>query len=289
MLYTLAALLLFNFASGARASIFGDDDRVDFYQIKNEQIREMSKSAPALIPLNFMEKLPSGDFKLKGKSLQDTFNFCPDAKFSTQPLNANCSSALIGKDILLTAGHCLGDTLDQAKANLDAYYVVFDYSTSKPGAKPSIISKENVFKLNELMHFDFDLTMRKTAVDLAVIKLDRAPKRRPLLMDFAYDHPEGDEVVILGYPLGLPQKLASNGRIERTSKVPNSFRHDLDTFSVNSGSPVFNKNGHIVGVHVRGTGSNFLNSGRSCVEWDTGIRGSDYGEANTLAPLKGKF
>lgn len=90
------------------------------------------------------------------------------------------------------------------------------------------------------------------------------------------------------YPLGLPMKIASNGEVISLNPEMTSFRHNLDTFSVNSGSPVFSDGDKsIIGVHVRGTG------GRSqyepCMLWSVGTEGKDYGAANTLDSISKYF
>ena len=65
-----------------------------------------------------------------------------------------------------------------------------------------------------------------------------------------------DGVTVVGYPMGLPVKIAANGQVR--SLESSFFVANLDTYGGNSGSPVFNTlalvNGHLVveGILVRG-------------------------------------
>ena len=276
------ALLTLFFALSSNASIWGSDDRVDMFEVQDPKILELSKSVAALIPKERMERLANGDYLLKGDSLEKAWGFCPESKFASQPFIANCSASLIDEDKILTAGHCLN--MPKGK---DSYYVVFGYELNRSSQEEIKLPKEDVFVFAETIYYNFDLSMSETAIDLAVLRLDRPAKRKPLKMDIDFRPNNGDEVFVLGFPLGLPLKLAPNGYVWNEGSMPNSFRHDLDTFSVNSGSPVFDRaSSKLIGVHVRGTGNNFKYYGRQCREWFRASRArGDYGEANLLTPL----
>lgn len=278
---------LFFFSTVSYASIFGVDDRVDFHEIKEDRIKELSKSLPGLVLKDKVEKLANGDFRLIGKSIKAYFNFCDEANFSSQPFNANCSSTLIDSDKILTAAHCI-DENDKGEFSIHNYYVVFDYKKEYPLQTEYIIPKENVFEIEKKLHFDFDPTMGKSGLDLAVLKLKRKTSRKPIKLNF---NPQvGDDLVVLGYPLGVPQKKAEDGRIGSINNKTNSFRHDLDTFSCNSGSGIINLNTlEVIGVHVRGTGTNYKKYGKTCNDWQIADPEKDFGEANDLKSLKGKF
>lgn len=283
-------LILFIFPLSAWASIFDTDDRTDYFDIKDPQIKELTRSTPSLVRKQQMIKLSSGDYKMVGTPLSESFKFCEDANFASQPHNANCSSALVGKDKILTAAHCVNMGNNDYDMGMEDYYVVFDYKRTSKNMVEYIIPKENVYTIKKEIHYDFDTSMFRTALDLAIFKLDRKVNRPVLKVNTSYEYIQGNEIFVLGYPLGIPLKLTPNGFIDNKKASKNSFRHDLDTFSVNSGSPVFDRETiEIIGVHVRGTGSNFSQVGRQCVDWFVADRSKDYGEANRLESLKGKL
>lgn len=285
----MKCLFLLLLPSIAMASIFDTDDRLDFYEIKDPIIREMTKSTPTLVRKEKMIQLSSGDFKMIGKSLSNTFKFCSDANFASQPHNGNCSSALISKDRILTAAHCIDKSGNYGMSAKD-YYVVFDYKRTDKNMVEYIIPKENVYTIKKEIYRDFDRSMFETAIDLTILKLDRKVNRPILKVNTKYKYVQGNEVFVIGYPLGIPLKLTPNGFINNKKASKNSFKHDLDTFSVNSGSPVFDaETKEIMGVHVRGTGWNYDNYGRECKDWFVAERGKDWGEANTLHVLDGKI
>ena len=91
--------------------------------------------------------------------------------------------------------------------------------------------------------------------------------------------------MMIGYPLGISQKVVEDGKVLSVDKKNVSFKHTLDSFSVNSGSPIFSVDGKQVGVLVRGTGPNLSErEGQSCSDWHVG-GAKDYSEGNDLSRL----
>ena len=264
------------------ALIVDEDNRVDFFSFSDE-IKEVSQASIALIPKKNLKQLANGDYIVVGRTLQNVFNMCLDAKFSFEKVIVNCSASLISNNILLTAAHCI----DQNDKNLDkdSYYAVFDYKRKSDTTEDILIKKENVFLLEKELYHNFDLSF-KTGMDLALYKLNKATMRKPLIVNIE-ELEVGDTISILGYPLGIPMKFADDSLITKINKSENSFRHFLDTFSVNSGSPILNDRLEVIGVHVRGTGWNVHKYGRECSEWMLSNKEKDYSEANYLASIKG--
>src|SRR5690606_14930192 len=137
------------------------------------------------------------------------------------------------------------------------YKIVFDYKRSSiPMQGPHVLEQDQVYSCKEVVYFDFDRTLR--GVDLAIIKLDRpVVGRKPVELDLQPELRPGDPLIMIGYPMGISQKVVENGKVLSVDKKNVSFKHDLDSFSVNSGGPIFSPDGKQVGVLVRGTGPNF--------------------------------
>jgi V8-like Glu-specific endopeptidase len=198
---------------------------------------------------------------------------------------ANCSAALIGEDTILTAAHCI-DPKDGQTFSIENYYIVFDYVNFT--TVDFTISSDNVFEIEKILQYEFDKTLFVTGVDITTLKLKRAVTDRSILeIDFDESYSIGSPLYLFGYPLGSPLKLSSNGEITGHTH-DSSFSHNLDAFSVNSGSPIFNADTHkIIGVHVRGLGSNTSQTEAGCFDW-TKATSEFYDEGNmtTLLPLR---
>ena len=257
----------------AYAGIFGHDDRVESRSsVVSAMLRELSFSVPAIVELKTLT--PEGEhFLPKGIPLL-SIGFCPEARFSDQQYVARCSSSLIGDDLVLTAGHCVDDDI---KKWCSEYAVVFDYVSGE-----RLIRNENVYHCKEVLYRKFIGAFDE---DLAVIRLTRKVNGREKIRLAGKLPAIGEKLSMIGCPLGISQKVADDGEVTQFGPSKYTFRHDVDTFSSNSGGPVFNSLGEQVGVLVRGTGENQdAVEGRSCFDW--GIeKENGFSEANTLLHL----
>lgn len=269
----LALLLL---SSSAIAGISGIDDRQESRGSGVPALlRELSLSVPAIVEKKMLIK--SGDHFLPQGYPMQKMNFCKEARFSEQQYLARCSSSLIGDDLILTAGHCIDDDV---KKWCKEYAVVFDYAK---GVGDENIRKENVFGCKEVTYRKFEGAFDE---DLALIKLDRKVTGREHIILSTSAPQVGDPLTMIGYPLGISQKIVDDGSVTQLGPDKYSFRHKLDTFSSNSGGPLFNIKGEQVGVLVRGTGPNQMDvPGKTCLDWHID-KDSDYAEANTLLHLQ---
>lgn len=261
------------------ASIFGKDDRLDISQVKDQKILNIAKSIPAIVRKKHIKPLNETHYKIEGLSYIDDLNFCEDEKFvKKQTLVANCSAFLVGDDVVGTAAHCFSHGNEM---RTEDYVVVFDYKADKFGNSPTEIAKENVFEIEKIIKQEFEWVTYK---DYALIKLKRKTDRKPLPLNLGQRVEVGTPLFIVGYPLGLPQKYQPDGEVLSVDHKINSFRHHLDTYSVNSGSAIFNaETNEIVGIHVRGTGFNYVrDKEKNCNRWQVGDPKKDWGEANFI-------
>lgn len=262
------------FSTSLLASIFDTDDRVDT-RFSSAESQELARSVPALVHKRNVERLPDQRYKLNGIPLKN-LGICSDEAFAEESIIANCSASFIGGDKILTAGHCI----DSDYHRCENYNVVFDYVKGQDTFDPS-----QVYRCKRVLFHQFDETLQ--GIDLAIIQLDRKVKdREPIELNLNQHLKINDPLTLIGYPLGITQKVVENGRVTSLDKKNVSFHHDLDSFSVNSGSPIFSKEGKQVGVMVRGTGGNLVTSQeRSCTSWHMD-EGNGFSAGNDLSPLK---
>lgn len=267
--------LFFTMSVSSLAGIFGQDDRIESYLEGSASEIELARSTPAFFRTSMMKKLSNGDYVTKGWST----NFCPGVRFRGQPQVANCSASLIAPDIVLTAAHCIDEQMGLA---CDDFKIVFDYAM---GEEISTLAGEKVYDCKEVLYYNFDLTLRSH--DIAIVRLDRkVTDREPI--ELALRKPvKGEALSLIGYPLGMPQKIAANGEVLSVDVANVSFDNNLDTFSCNSGGPILDSEGLQIGVLVRGTGTNTsIDSERNCEYWTQSEDGYDFVQGNSLFHLK---
>ncbi len=260
------------FVPHAFADILGPtDDRASIAE-QSVEIQRLASSAPALIQNFRLQRKDDERTILSGVPLIEKINMCKEERFSEESITANCSASLIAPDLVLTAAHCLYGEDYQCSS----YSVVFDYHGKE-------VLNKNIYKCHEVKFFSFDL--RNAGIDLAIIKLDRVVNgRKPVKLSTQLE--KGEELFMIGYPLGISQKITTNGIVKTISKDLYSFRHNLDSFSVNSGGPIFNNRHEQVGVLVRGTGSNLvMNEAANCYNWGNEPEEKGFSEGNLVFPI----
>ena len=231
-------------ASGA--VVYGDDDRTDWYASDDEALKALTSNAiVALVrPFNIDTSNPAG-FTPVGDTLGDRRDLCDGERFTEQPTMAFCSGTLIDDDLVLTAGHCVDDAADCENTRF-----VFDYYFAEAGELEPITA-EDVYSCGQIV-----ARRLQDGLDYAVVQLDRPVEgdRIPAPVR-AGDEPLaiGDALTVIGFGSGLPAKIDAGGAVTdpRADRL-DYFGGTPDTFGGNSGSGVFNANGEVVGILVRG-------------------------------------
>ncbi len=276
-------LALFILSLNIHAGIYNTDDRHEIADAPTE-VQDISKSIAAVIPKNRVQKLENGNFKLSGLSYVDNYKFCKDEQFvQTQSLIANCSASLVGSNKIATAAHCFDD---YPGSTINDYYIVFDYVYEQGRSGDIILPKNSVYEIKGALQYIFDFPNDK---DVALLELTEKVRGRTPLKVSKERVVINEEIYMLGFPLGLPMKYHDNGFVTSLTtglSGESSFTHNLDTFSVNSGSSIFSsKTNEIVGILVRGIGDNYtLDKKRQCNIWGNGD--DHVGEANYIDLLQ---
>lgn len=241
--------------------IYGKDDRVEVDQAQANHIK-MSKSTAAMVTA-YDISLQTDDsnneyYQLKEETLRASFNVCEDQRFANQPSAANCSGFLVGKNLLVTAGHCVNSEYDCA----DNVWV-FDYKmNSETNQANTKIATNNVYKCKQIINYQYAYGIDN---DYALIELDREVEGREVLkLRTEGAIAEGEEIVVIGHPSGLPTKVAGGAKV-RSIEPKEYFTANLDTFGGNSGSAVFNAETDLVeGILVRGEQDYEFDMERGC-------------------------
>lgn len=265
------------YASGETPTvIYGDDDRLDLYAVKNAHQNELADSTAALVKGDQLT-LNGSVYDIDADTLGASMGLCEKERFFTQPNAAFCSGSLVGDDLLITAGHCITGPSDCERTKF-----LFNYSITKEGEFPTTANIANVVGCKEIVarHLEND------GADYAVIRLDRKiSNHKPLRINRADSLKSGDSIGVIGHPSGLPTKVAFGDSVVRDVSTPGYFLASLDTYGGNSGSAVFNaKSGLVEGILVRGERDFISENGcrvsNQCPA--TGCRGEDVTKISAL-------
>lgn len=252
----LVFTLLFSFSLFAQNRvIYGSDSRVDVYESKDVLFNTLSRSTVALMKIGkSLIPTENGDYTLHGKKFGKAMGLCKEERFFHQPSFGFCSGTLIGPDLILTAGHCINSIRDCEETAF-----VFDFKMNSKNEFSKVAKKDNVYRCKKIISVD-----PGGDKDHAVIQLRRMVKKRiPLSMRKEGEIKQGDKLIVIGHPSGIPTKIADG--YTRYSPHRDYFMTNLDTYGGNSGSAVFNyKTGMIEGILVRGARDFIRAPGKSC-------------------------
>lgn len=236
-------IILFIFSISVIANnkvIYGKDNRTDYFNLSAQQ--KLLADATAVLINNIRLRKKKDHYQLSKKTLKD-YGVCSDGRFINQPIAGSCTGFLIAPDLLATAGHCI-----QTIGDCKTHRWLFNYKAVQKEFNFKI-SNEDVYHCVEVVKRGFS---HKDGIDYTVVRLER-PKldASPLKMRTQGKLNKDAKLFTIGYPTGLPVKLASYGIIRKINN--HNFITNLDTFAGNSGSPVLNKDTlEVEGILIRG-------------------------------------
>jgi V8-like Glu-specific endopeptidase len=294
MRQTLQYLSVFYFLSIASAQaltnprvIYGEDSRRDYFEVAKESSwLSIGDSSVALVDPRSIRRTDAGVLQIFGGTFSQSENLCPGEKFESQPVVAFCSGVLIAPDLVLTAGHCLGN-LAMCRLTHFVFNAAVLSADKATASGPIDLADSDVYNCEDIVHTQEGHSSEDVA-DFAIARLDR-PVKAHIPANFESDQStltKGMSLRAVGYPSGLPMKFVE-GKVRSNDLSKSFFVTNLDTFHRNSGSPVFDaETGRLQGVVVDGeddfekTGS--CNRVRHCSE--DGCRGESVTRMAAILP-----
>lgn len=254
-------------------TIYGQDNRLDYY----EAPADMKVLADSVVSLWQSKHVSVSGEKasLAHANFGEAMDLCPSERFREQPLGAFCSGALVGEDLIMTAGHCIMDEAQCADTKF-----VFGYAVKQSGGKAvTTLPAGEVYGCKKIIKRDLDKKpsgffgtaiavlaniTNRMGPDYALIQLDRKVEgHRPLPINRGSEPGKGTPLVTIGHPVGLPLKVAGSATV-RNDSPKSYFITDIDAFGGNSGGPVFNAETKLIeGILVLG-GQDFVKSPAGC-------------------------
>jgi hypothetical protein len=145
-----------------------------------------------------------------------------------------CSGFRVGSSRIATAGHCI-----RTQADCEDTAFVFGFYRTAAQAKPEKgIPPGNVYNCKRVVGGNEN----RDGADWRVVEVDRViTQGSNVVLRTAATEPKlkvNDEVTVVGYPMGLPVKIANQGAVRGFAN--GFFVTNLDTYGGNSGSAVFN-------------------------------------------------
>ena len=241
-----------SFANGDGV-INGPDDRKDYFNLDDNIPRESlhKKLVDSTVILTKKDNLieqADGSFKLGVEPFtRGSRPPCNGERFGNQHTGGWCSGFMMGKDIIVTAGHC-----GKTNADIKNTAYVFGFMVTSEGEPGTTeFRADQVYFGKELVAHDLS-----PSGDFAIVRVDRAITTRGAKAFEIRRNGSlglGEHLGVIGYPSGLPVKVAFG---DTTTLIRNDgpwMMSNLDTYGGNSGSAVFNKDGQVEGILVRGT------------------------------------
>ncbi|MCP5048266.1 MAG: trypsin-like peptidase domain-containing protein [bacterium] len=237
-----------------KRGVRGTDERLDLYEVPEEKIKRNANCTGAIFMRRNLKDNKDGTSTLEVERFQDVFNLCDLEPFNHQPVAAgrSYSCVLVEEDVIATAGHCA------KPKNLKELRITFGFKMEDSSTVVTTFSNNDIYKGTKIIG-----RMRNRGgnqEDWALVKLDRKVENIPVATLSGKAIRRGTGLYILGHPAGLPMKYAPGPCVGDING--SYFVADLDVYSGNSGSPVFDCKTHeLVGIVCRGDSMDFRWSG----------------------------
>ena len=232
-------------------TVFASQALLDLHQVTNSLHYRLAQSTAAMISNRQLVYRPHENlFFIEDAFKGDLRHICSFKEFYRQTRSSHCSGFLVGKNLLLTAGHCLA-----SKDDCLSHSWVFGYSFKhhEQTGHPIGISFRDIYRCQEVMGRSFFfLEDFYRNHDYTLVRLDRDVENRDIFsLRFSGRMADKAQVVSMGYPRGLPLKISYG--VVKDNKKRDTFRTSLMAFPGSSGSPVIDAHtGLVEGMAIRG-------------------------------------
>lgn len=216
--------------------IYGTDDRLDEYQVADPDWLEVGDSVAVMVSLYEVTDNGNGTYSLPSDTMDDIYfslydtHLCPDEPFRSQPSAGYCTGVLVAPNIIATAGHCIVNTSECGE-----FAFVFGYEMLNASTPVLTVDQSDLYFCSGIID-----RIQTADNDWGLIRLDREVlTHAPLQVRRSSKVVNGQDLLVVGYPFGIPIKYADNAWVQDNS-ASEYFLANLDTHFGNSGSPVFN-------------------------------------------------
>jgi hypothetical protein len=243
----------------AGAVIYGVDNRQEIHQVAVAS--GFSSSLAIAVGNNLLQHNQDSTYKILGvqklKESSDVYA-CSEERFADQPTLGVCTGFLLTDTLLITAGHCLlpNGILDHVDSPFcQGFSWFFNYSL--PLGDLNHVPESQIYHCRSVIHaenLDLSPTGKPNTLpgnDFAIVELDRPVSSSPPFKVSKTGVRSGDNVFTLGFPSGLPAKFSGWTEVLDVSSSI-YFSANLNTEEGNSGGPVLNQSGEVVGILVSG-------------------------------------
>jgi hypothetical protein len=230
--------------------VYGLDGRRELYETEDPELRALAASTAVAFMRSSDVVEANGKVQLRVPSLGEALELCPGEPFAAQPSAALCSGLLVGPDLVLTAGHCVLDW------PCDEVRLVAGFSYAQGGSL-SGPTPNDVYRCREVVLSAHSAPNEIPRLDYGFVRLDRPVKGYvdDAIAVRAESSPlnDGEPVALFGFPSGIPLKVDTSGVVtDPRGGSLDYFVSNADSFEGNSGSPVFDASGSLIGIQNRG-------------------------------------
>ena len=200
---------------------------------------------------DLQEELDSKSFTGNGNSVSGSANETADGRLTPGQVYAKVVDSVVAitTEISVTAGSTVTTAVSYGTGFIltEDGYVVTNYHVVEDGTKFTVTMNDETDYTAQLCGFD-------STHDLAVLKME-AEGLQAAAIGSSDDLIVGDQVAVIGNPLGELTSTLTVGYISGKDRIVttdgsqiNMLQTDASVNSGNSGGPIFNMNGEVVGI-----------------------------------------